>query len=353
MMLRSLFKVNVNPGYVRLTISCLSALLLIGSCSTGEQTSEEEIERQLFRLGHSLNTDHPVHKGMVRMAELVEEKSDGKMEVRIYPNEQLGTERETLELLQIGSLDFTKVSSAVMESFSPTFRVFGIPFMFEDIDHMHRVLDGDIGREILDAAEPYRIVGLAYYDAGMRSFYTNNRPILHPDDLQGMSIRVQESPMAMRTVQTLGGSPTPISWGELYTALQQGVVDGAENNPPSLETSRHYEVTDYYSLNEHTAVPDIFLMSLNTWQQLTEAEQEIIKEASLESVEYQRELWAEAEESAFETFEEAGVEIHHPDKEPFMEAVEPYYDWVETRFPDLYEIMQEIRAKGDQLTEAE
>ena len=304
-----------------------------------------------FKLGHGLDTDHPVHDGMERMAELVYEKSDGEMRVDIYPNEQLGTERETLELLQIGSLDFTKVSSAVMESFTPIYQVFGIPFLFHDDEHRFEVLDGSIGQEILEASEPYRIIGLAYYDAGMRSFYTNDRPIEHPDDLQGMRIRVQESPMAMALVRTLGGSPTPISWGELYTALQQGVVGGAENNPPSYESSRHYEVTEYFSLNEHAAPPDIFMISQHRWELLSEDEQEIIREASLESVEYQREVWEEATEKALETVQEAGVEVLYPDKEPFMEASEPFYQQLEQMQPELYELMREIQDVGDELAE--
>jgi len=322
---------------------CLLTLLLFFSgCGSKDDTL-------VLRLGHGLDSSHPVHEGMVRMAELVKEKSNESMRIDIYPNEQLGTERETLELLQIGSLDITKVSSAVMESFTSIYSIFSVPFLFVNNEHMHSVLDGPIGRRILDAGEPYRIIGLCYYDAGTRSFYTTRRPIHSPEDLAGLSIRVQESPSAIRMVNTLGGSATPISWGELYTALQQGVVDGAENNPPSFYLSRHYEVSRYYTLNEHTAVPDILMISRHTWQNvLNEEQREIIMQSALESVPYQRELWRKATESALKAVEEAGVEIIIPDRVPFMEASKPFYDRMRQQQPALYELLLEIQEIGNE-----
>lgn len=320
-----------------------AALMILLLCGCGAVDDDTLV----LRLGHGLDTSHPVHEGMVRMAELVEEKSGGSMRITIYSNEQLGTERETLELLQIGSLDITKVSAAVMENFSPTFTIFSVPFLFVNDNHMYEILDGPIGRRILDAAEPYRIIGLCYYDAGTRSFYTTDRPIRTPDDLRGLSIRVQESVSAIRMINTLGGSATPISWGELYTALQQGVVDGAENNPPSFYLSRHYEVSSYYTLNEHTAVPDILLISAHTWNNVLNGEQrDIIQEAALESVPYQRELWHQASTEALEAVEAAGVEIIRPDREPFMDASQPFYERIRVNQPELYELMQEIQEAG-------
>lgn len=318
----------------------LTAVFLLLSCSSADETV-------VLKLGHGLDSSHPVHKGMVRMAELVAENSKGEMRVDIYPNEQLGTERETLELLQIGSLDITKVSSAVMESFTPIYNIFSVPFLFINDDHMYEILDGPIGQRILDASKAYRIVGLSYYDAGTRSFYTNDRPIRKPEDLRGMSIRVQESASAVRMVNTLGGSATPISWGELYTALQQGVVGGAENNPPSFYLSRHYEVSKYYSLNEHTALPDILVISEHTWENvLNDQQRSIVQEAASESVPYQRELWAQASKDALAAVEEAGVEIIYPDRELFMEASQPYYDQLRNQ-PEVYELMLEIQEIGN------
>jgi len=323
----------------------LTAILMLTGC-------RPESDVVVLRLGHGLDSSHPVHVGMERMAELVSEKSEGSMRIDIYPNEQLGTERQTLELLQIGSLDITKVSAAVIESFTSVYSIFSVPFLFVNDDHMYDILDGPVGRRILDASDPYRIVGLCYYDAGTRSFYTTRRPINTPEDLRGLSIRVQESPSAIRMVNTLGGSATPISWGELYTALQQGVVDGAENNPPSFFLSRHYEVSQYYSLNEHTAVPDILVISKHTWDNvLNEEQRAIVQEAALESVPYQRKLWREASEQALRAVEEAGVEIIYPDRSLFMEASEPYYEFMRTQQPELYELFLEIQEMGNEYTD--
>lgn len=321
-----------------------SRFLLIVSMVVIVISGCEEIttETKTIRLAHALSTSHPVHQGMVRMADLVEEKSDGKLTVTIFPSQQLGSEREALELLQIGSIGMTKVSSAAIENFVPELRVYSLPYLFSDEEHILSVLDGEIGRELLLAGEDYWLRGLAYYDAGQRSFYTVDRPIETPEDLYGMKIRVMESQMAVTMVRVLGGSPTPISWGELYTALQQGVVDGAENNPPSLHSSRHYEVVNYYSLDEHTMLPDLLLISTIQWNSLNEQEQTWIQEAADSSAVYQRELWAEAEQEALEVVQEAGVEVIYPDKEPFMELTEPLYEQYQLTDPEFYELIQRI-----------
>lgn len=302
-------------------ILLLIILLLLNSFNAC--TDEQDV--RVLKLGHGLDASHSVHLAMEFMAEQVAEESQGRMRIDIYPSQQLGSERELLELLQIGSVDITKVSSSVIEGFEPVYKVFSVPFLFEDEEHRFKVFDGQIGRELLEAGENIRLMGLTYYDAGTRSFYVRDRPINHPDDLQGLKIRVQESPASIQMVNMLGGSATPISWGELYTALQQGIVDGAENNPPSFHLSRHYEVSNYYSLNEHTAVPDILFISLQTWERLSEEERAIIQNAAEESAIYQRELWREATRVAMESVEEAGIEINYPDKEPFIERLRPMY----------------------------
>lgn len=320
------------------------ALSLVGISLIGILTSCEELtDVRTLKLAHSLDVTHPVHKGMVRMAELIDQKSDGKLEVQIYPSQQLGSERELLELLQIGSLDVTKVSGAVLENFVPQTRVFSLPYLFRDKQHYFNVLDGEIGQELLLAGEEYWLRGLTYYDAGQRSFYTQEQPIRTPEDLEGLKIRVQESPMAVNMVRTLGGSPTPISWGELYTALQQGIVDGAENNPPSYQSSRHYEVSNYFSLDEHTAIPDVLLISTETWDDLTEQQQQWIQTAADSSKIYQREIWAEAEEEALETVQEAGVEVIRPDKEPFQEKAQTIYEEFKESEPEFYKLIQRIQ----------
>lgn len=320
----------------------LSLIFLIIGTITLSGCSDSPQKRKEIKLAHALNTTHPVHIGMERMAELVAQKSDSQLTIRIFPGQQLGSERETLELLQIGSIGMTKVSSAALENFVPELRVYSLPYLFTDDEHILSVLNGEIGRELLLAGEEYWLRGLTYYDAGQRSFYTVNKPVETPEDLQGQKIRVMESQMSVNMVRQLGGSPTPISWGELYTALQQGVVDGAENNPPSFLTSRHYEVAKYYSLDEHTMLPDLLLISTIQWNSLNEQEQEWLQEAADSSARYQRQIWAEAEEEAYETVREAGVEIIYPDKQPFIELTKPIYEGYKESDPEFYKLIQRI-----------
>lgn len=289
--------------------------LLLASCRPqGDVT--------VLKLGHALDTGHVVHKGMVHMAERLDHYSDGEMRIEIYPSGQLGAERELVELLQIGSLAMTKVSSSPLESFVPEMKVFSLPYVFRDQEHFKKVLESDIGKSLLLAPEKVRLRGMGYYDAGSRSFYTTDTPIHNPDDLAGLKIRVQKSQTSVDMIAAMGGAATPISWGELYTALQQGVVDGAENNPPSLYLSRQYEVSKYYSLDQHTYVPDILLMSLHIWEGLNPQQQEWLQQAVDDSTAYQGELWQQASDEALAAIEASGVIIIRPDKEPFMAAVE-------------------------------
>lgn len=305
------------------------------SCESIEQT-------KTIKLAHGLDETHPVHKAMVFMGEELEKKSDGTLKVHVYPNQQLGSERQCLELLQIGSLDMAKVSAAVMENFSPNMKVFGLPYLFKNREQTFRVLDGPIGKELLDGGEKYWLKGLGYYDAGSRSFYTSKAPVDSPDDLKGLKIRVMESVTAMNMIKSMGGAPTPISSGELYTALQQGVVDGAENNPPTFYLTRDYEVCKYFSLDEHTTIPDVLIMSTHLWNSLNEEQQGWLQEAADASVVYQRKLWAAAEEEALAAVQKAGVTVSRPDKAPFMEKVTSVYDAYKDN-DEMYNLIQRIK----------
>jgi len=277
------------------------------------------------------------------MADRLTEKSGGEMKIQIYPSGQLGPERTCVELLQIGSLDITKVSAAVMEGFSPNYRVLGLPYIFRNSEHAHKVLDGEIGKDLLLEGEKFWLRGLCFYDAGSRSFYTKDKPIQTPDDLKGLKIRVMKSNTAVNMIKSFGGSPTPISWGELYTALQGGVVDGAENNPPSFYLSHHYEVCKFYSLNEHTSVPDVLLISTHSWRKLNDQEKKWLQEAVDESIIEQRKFWEESVKEALEEVQKAGVKILYPDKKPFSEKVQTMYDeYVSEK--ELYTYIKRIQA---------
>lgn len=297
-----------------------STLVLLGalsvSCGGGES-------RETIRLAHGLPESHPVHEAMLYFAEHLAETSNGELAVDVYPSEQLGTERELLELVQIGSVDMTKVSASVLEAFVPEYAVLSLPYLFRDEDHRQNVFHGATGERLLEAGREQGLVGLTFYDAGSRSFYFKDRPIRRPSDLAGMKVRTQESGMAIQTIRALGGAATPIAWGELYTSLQQGVVDGAENNPPSFFLSRHYEVCRYYSLDEHTATPDVLLMGATAWSRLTPRQREWVKTSARASADVQLRLWRKATREALAAVIAAGVEVIEVDKAPFAEAVEP------------------------------
>ena len=244
----------------------------------------------------------------------------------------------------MGLLDMTKVSTSPLESFIPVYTVFSVPYLFRDDTHFWNVLDGPIGKKLLKAGESVSLKGLCYFDAGSRSFYTKSKPILSPEDLVGMKIRVMNSKTAIQMMKELGASATPISWGELYTSLQQGVVDGAENNPPSFYRSGHYEVCKYYSLDEHTMVPDIVLVSMTTWNKLSPEVQQWIQEAADEAVIYQKQLWKEESDKDIEAMEKEGVKIYHPDKAPFREKVKPMQDsYNGTEVGDLIKQIEEVQ----------
>ncbi len=318
---------------------CLAVLFCIG-CKKQDTDTDVKV---VLKLGHSLDVTHPVHKGMVYMAQKVAEKSQGRMRVEIFPNEQLGTEKECIEALQLGYMAITKTATAVMEGFVPKMKIFGIPYLFRDSEHYWIVLNGPIGKELLLAGQSKGLRGLCYYDAGARSFYSKKQ-INSPADLTGLKVRVMKSIMSMKMVDAMGGSPTPIAWGELYTSLDQGVVDAAENNPPSFRTSRHYEVCHYYALDEHTRLPDILIISTDVWNSLSPEFQQILQEAVDESVEYQRKIWTEAEESDMKTVAEAGVNVSYPDKEPFRESVKSLWEEFEgTEIGELIKQIQEVK----------
>jgi tripartite ATP-independent transporter DctP family solute receptor len=299
---------------------------------------------RVLKLAHSLDQSHPVHKGMEFMAARLAELSGGTMRIEIFPNEQLGNETEAIEQVQRGALDMTKTSTGPLESFIPEMAIFSVPYVFRDAEHFWKVLEGPIGWQLLLVGEPRGVRGLCYYDAGSRNFYTIKTPVLSPDDLSGLKIRVMKSKTSMDMVQALGAAPTPIPFGELYTALQQGMVDGAENNPPSFTSTRHYEVCKHFSLDAHTLIPDILLVSERVWTSLSSEEQQWLQQAADESSDYQRALWADETEAAMDLMRSHDVTIHEPDRQPFIEKVQAMHRSLEgTIVGDLLLQMREVR----------
>ncbi|MBK1682856.1 TRAP transporter substrate-binding protein [Rhodoferax fermentans] len=295
-----------------------ATLVLVGLGTSGAWA-------ETLRLAHGLNDKHPVHLAMVRFAELAKQKSNGELEIKIFPNGTLGQERETLEQVQNGILEMTKASASPLETFAPEYKVFNLPFVFRSKEHFFKVLDGSVGESILNASKSRGFIGLTFYDSGARSFYAK-KAINTPDDLKGMKIRVQQSPTTIKMIQALGASPTPMAWGEVYPALQAGVVDGAENNVTALTTGRHGEVSKFFSQTEHQMVPDVLVISTAKWDSLKKPLQDALRSAAHESFVYQRGLWAEAEKTEAVAAEKMGVKFSTPAKQPFVDKVKPMLD---------------------------
>lgn len=304
--------------FFRKTLICASLFALF---SAGAAAAE----KVTLKLAHNLERSHVVHQAFEEMAKEVKQLSDGKMTIRIYPSSQMGSARETMELLQNGALDMTKGSASDLESFDNVYAIYNLPFLFKDQAHFNKVVFGDVGKEIMDSTKEKGFFALSAYVAGTRSFYAK-KPIIKPEDLKGLKIRVQASPTTIKMIELMGGSPTPISFGEVYTAMQQGVVDGAENNVPSWVQTRHIEIAKVFSEDEHASIPDFLVISTKTWDKLTPEQQQILAKAATDSQVYQQKLWDKIDADTRAQAKAMGGEIVKVDKAPFRAAVQPLFD---------------------------
>ena len=267
---------------------------------------------------------YPTTDAIEYMGQLLNDWTSGRINIQIFHSMQLGGEKEALEQVQLGALEMTRVSVGVVGPIVDEFNAFNLPYFFRSVEHMHKVVDGEIGTELLNKLEAGGLIGLGYMDAGSRSFYNNVRPISSIDDLQGLKVRVMQNPIFIDMVNAMGGNGLPIAFNELYTAIQTGVVDGAENNPPSYESGKHFEVAQYYTLTEHLMVPEIFVFSKKVWDTLSPLDQQLIRKASVLAVEKERELWAAREQVSLNKLREQGIQvITDIDKQPFIEATGP------------------------------
>ena len=304
-------------SYLRLLLSALSITLFATAASAADKVT--------LKLAHNLERSHVVHRAFEAMAKDVKTLSNGTMTIRIYPSSQMGNARETMELLQNGALDMTKGSASDLESFDNIYAIYNLPFLFRDQAHFNTVVFGDIGKEIMASTKERGFFALSAYVAGTRSFYAK-KTITKPDDLKGLKIRVQPSPTTIKMIELMGGSPTPVSFGEVYTAMQQGVVDGAENNVPSWVQTRHIEIAKVFSEDEHASIPDFLVIATKTWDALTPAQQQILATAASNSQVYQQKLWDEIDAQTRAQAKAMGGEIIKVDKAPFRAAVQPLFD---------------------------
>jgi tripartite ATP-independent transporter DctP family solute receptor len=273
-----------------------------------------------LRLAHGLPRAHPVHRAMMHFADLVAERSGGEVAISLFADGVLGEEPTLLDQVRVGTLDMTKASASVLEGVSPLYRLFDLPFLFRGKEHWRKVLAGPVGARVLAGPGADGVMGLCFYDAGARSFY-GRRPVSQPEDLAGLKIRVQPSPTMMRMVQALGAEPVPLPWGVVYTALQTGLIDGAENNLTALTFGRHAEVIRHYAFTEHTIVPDVLLIGARAWGALRPPLREMLRAAAADSAMLQAALWDNAEEASRAGAEGLGVAFSHPDKAPFAERL--------------------------------
>lgn len=318
-------------------------IILLVIFLTGFVSCKKADSSKVLYLGHTLPQSHPVHKGMLEFQRVLEEKSQGSLKVKIFPDGQLGSERELLELLQIGSVAVTKVSAATLSNFVPEYNVLGIPYIFRDKQHQFDVLEGPIGKSILEKGSKFWLRGLCYYDAGSRSFYTSKKAIRTPEDLKGLKIRVTNNQMAIKMVNSMGGDATPLAYGELYTGIQQGVVDGAENNPPSFVSSNHYEISKYYTLDQHSSVPDVLVIGTKFWDKLSPEQKIWLQEAADESAIAQKIYWKESVQESMQVARDWGVEIIIPDKSLFAEKTKSVVEEFVAENPEMSKIITQIK----------
>jgi tripartite ATP-independent transporter DctP family solute receptor len=286
---------------------------------------------------------YPTTDAIEYMGELLSKWTNGRITIKIFHSMQLGGEKEALEQAQLGALEMTRVSVGVVGPIVKEFNAFNLPYFFRSRQHMFNVVDGEIGTELLAKLEDGGLIGLGYMDAGSRSFYNKMHAVKTIEDVAGLKLRVMQNDIFVEMVNALGGNGLAIAYNELIPAMQTGVVDGAENNPPSYESGKHYEIAGYYSLTEHLMVPEIFVFSKKVWDTLSPTDQQLIRNASVLAAQKERELWAAREQKSLDILREQGVEVVTDiDKGPFIEATAPVREKFGSDFSDVIRAASEV-----------
>ena len=270
---------------------------------------------------------YPTVEAVEHVGELLSDWTNGRIQVKMFAGRQLGEEKDTIEQTITGAIELNRVNLAPLNGIIPETAIPALPYIFRSIDHMHKVMDGEIGAEILASMEKHGLVGLAFYDSGARSFYNSQRPINSPADMKGMKIRVQNSDLFVATMEALGANATPMEFGQVYEALKTGVIDGAENNWPSYESTRHFEVANHYTLDQHSLSPEVLVISKIAWDKLSATDKQLVRKAAALSVPVMRELWnARVVSSKEKVIANGNMVIDSVDKQPFIDAMKPVYE---------------------------
>lgn len=328
-------------------VLCVLAALAVTSCAGGNYKGKDQPVVPEFVLTYAENQaeDYPTTQGAYKFAELVKERTGGRIEIQVNAQGVLGDEKSVIEQLQFGGIDFARVSLSPLAEFVPKLNVLQMPYLYTGREHMWKVLDGRIGDDFINSFGSSDLVALSWYDAGARSFYNSKGPIETLDDMKGQRIRVQESGLMMDTIEALGAIPVPMAFGDVYSGLQKGKIDGAENNWPSYESAGHYEAAGYFTLDEHTRVPELQLASWTTWNQLSPEYQAIIRECALESARYERQLWAGREKVSEGIVRKAGcvvTELTPLEKDRFRAAAAPLYEKYCSEYMDMIDAIMEV-----------
>ena len=298
-----------------------------------------------FRSADIHPDDYPTVTAVKFMGERLKALSGGKHTIKVFNNSALGNEKDTIEQTKIGALQMVRVNIAPMNNICPETQVPTMPFLFRSVEHMHKVLDGPVGEEILKSCEKQGFIGLAFYDSGARSMFTAKKPVRSFADMKGLKVRVQQSDLWVSMIEAMGANATPMPMGEVYTGLKTGLIDAAENNYPTYESARAFEVAKYYSKTEHSMAPEMLLFSKRAWDKLSPEEQGWIRQAAKESVPYMRKQWAEREVKSLATVKAGGAEIIEIDKKPFEAAMKPVYDKfiTDAKLKDLVKKVQDTK----------
>jgi tripartite ATP-independent transporter DctP family solute receptor len=299
-----------------------------------------------FRAADIQEENYPTVQALRYMDQLVTQGTGGRHRIRVFHSRQLGEENQTIEQTRVGAIDMNRINVGAIGNVAPILNVLALPFLFRSVDHLHKVVDGPIGDEILGALETDGLIGLTFYDSGARSIYTTTRPVNVIDDLSGLRLRVQQSELMDRMVKALGAEPVGLAYGQVLTALQTKLVDGAENNFPSFISAGHYKVAHYYTVTQHTMSPEVLIMSQRAWADLSSEDRMIFREAARKSSQYMREQWLDRERRSEQQAIEAGVKvISKIDRRPFEDATKPLRDAMraDPRYRSLIERIEAVR----------
>lgn len=293
-------------------------------------------------LAHNLAEDHAVHIAMIEWADAVNNASNGSITINIIPNGQLGSEADCVSQIQAGQLEMTKVSAGTLANFAGAWNCVSVPYVFRDKDHLYNVMNGEIGQDLYKLTEKDNFIGIAWLESGTRCFYTANTPIRKPADLKGLKIRTMDSQMAIDMMNAFGGSATVMGYSDIYTGMQQGVIDGAENNITALRD--HADVTKYYCYDEHTMIPDVIVISTKVWNEMSDAQKKIMNDTAAEMVKNYRGLWAKFEDDVKAQVEGKVEYVTDVDKPEFQKAVAPLYEKLKGDDPATYAFVERIQA---------